>query len=140
MKYSRIEDSKVVEIIDFDPINKFHSSLVWLPVPEEFEDVIDDSFIVENDMIVEPEVDYANNIRWNKIRIIRNMKIDSALQDIEMEIQRNGREKRLGNTPTRTDEWLDKLSNDTDLYVQELADIPQKFVTPAEVVFPSKPV
>lgn len=35
MKYSRIENNKVVETISFDPTGLFHPSLIWVECPDE---------------------------------------------------------------------------------------------------------
>ncbi len=35
MKYARIDDGYVVEVIDFDPAGKFHPDIIWHEVPDD---------------------------------------------------------------------------------------------------------
>ncbi len=35
MKYARIEDGYVLEVIDFDPAGKFHPAIIWQEVPDD---------------------------------------------------------------------------------------------------------
>lgn len=37
MKWARIENNVVMEIIDFDPVGRFHPDLIWVECPENCE-------------------------------------------------------------------------------------------------------
>jgi hypothetical protein len=69
---------------------------------------------------------------WDEIRSHR----DRLISFTGFEYERNGREGRLGISRTRSNEWMAEL----DAYVQALAEIPQVFKTPNEVVWPEIPV
>ena len=70
---------------------------------------------------------------WPNVRAERDNKISA----VQFEYDRNSREQRLLLTHTRSIEWMISL----DVYVQELADIPQTFEgIPEDVVWPTMPI
>ncbi|HGW6105852.1 TPA: tail fiber assembly protein [Citrobacter werkmanii] len=58
MKYGRIEENIVVEIIDFDPAGKFNDALVWMTVPDDCET----GWVHKNGNIKPPEISQATLI------------------------------------------------------------------------------
>jgi len=81
------------------------------------------------EIVIEPEPTELE--KWTYVKIKRNQLIDEVL----WEYQRHERESRLGIPHKQTNEWMHNL----DLYVQTLADIPQKFSNPDDVVWPELP-
>jgi len=69
--------------------------------------------------------------KWDQIKKNR----DILINDVMWEYQRHDRETRLELPHKRTDEWMHNL----DVYVQSLADIPQNFTSPDDVVWPEPP-
>lgn len=76
---------------------------------------------------------YVNVIEqsWNEIREER----DRLINSVSFEYEKNAREKRLLRPVSRSDEWMTNL----DIYIQALADIPQNFNNPKDVVWPTLP-
>ncbi|MFC1524356.1 phage tail assembly chaperone [Thermodesulfobacteriota bacterium] len=68
---------------------------------------------------------------WAQARAKR----DRLIRIVVWEYQRNAREIRLSLTPTRDATWMDDL----DDYVQELAEIPQTYEDPEDIVWPTMP-
>ncbi len=52
MKYARIENEVVLEVINFDPTGKYHESIVWYEVPE---DVVPGAITADNINFTLPE-------------------------------------------------------------------------------------
>ncbi|MFS1912027.1 phage tail assembly chaperone [Vibrio sp. 10N.286.48.B7] len=80
-----------------------------------------------------------NNEKWQSVR----KKRDKLLSETDGAYLRHHRELRNGkvaddadNPTTLSSEQLSEL----DVYVQELADIPQTYSEPDDVVWPEKPV
>ena len=107
---------KVIEYINYDPIYK---NLVNLETPKLINDLVYTVELVDNS---EEEI---NNIKWQKIRNLRN----SALQ--------------VSDVYVLTDRWEKYDQATKDLwgnYRQSLRDLPINFIKPEDVVWPIKPV
>ena len=107
---------KVVEHIDYDSIYK---TLVNLETPKLINDLV---YTVE---LVDKSEEEINNIKWQKIRNLRN----SALQSSDVYIFPDRWEKY---DQTTKDLW----SN----YRQSLRDLPINFLKAEDVFWPVKPV
>ena len=107
---------KVIEYINYDPIYK---NLVNLETPKLINDLV---YTVE---LVDKSEEEINNIKWQKIRNLRN----SALQ--------------VSDVYVLTDRWEKYDQATKDLwgnYRQSLRDLPINFIKPEDVVWPIKPV
>jgi hypothetical protein len=107
---------KTIEYINYDPIYK---NLVNLETPKLINDLV---YTVE---LVDKSEEEINNIKWQKIRNLRN----SALQ--------------ISDVYVLTDRWekYDQATKDLwSNYRQSLRDLPINFIKPEDVVWPIKPV
>lgn len=60
MKWARIENKTVMEIIDFDPVGRFHPALVWVECPENCEQrwtYVDGQFLSPQQLVNPPMID-----------------------------------------------------------------------------------
>jgi hypothetical protein len=119
MKYGRIENDRVVEVVSWNPEGKYPPDLVWLPVPEAYEDIVDNNFIVINSAISPPSNTYANDIKWGFRREMR----DSLLSVSDHTI--------LSDSPLNIVLWKE--------YRQKLRDVPQDFSNPDSIEWPTPP-
>lgn len=58
MKYGRLEDGVVFEIIDFNPAGKFNEALIWVAVPDDCET----GWVYKNGNVKPPEASQAELI------------------------------------------------------------------------------
>lgn len=55
VKFARVQDLSLVEFIDFDPTDKFHPDLKFIPIPEEYAPYVNTSWTIDtSDNIVIP--------------------------------------------------------------------------------------
>ena len=57
MKYARIENNTVCELIDFEPEGKFHSSLIWVACDEGIQEgwIYDGEYFTDRQIETEGE-------------------------------------------------------------------------------------
>lgn len=122
MKYARIVEDKVVELIDFDPAGKFHSDLKWLAVPADLENEVDTNFVVVNGTISVPSTDYLREKEMSPIRDMRN----EALKDSDWTQMNDAPLDDAAKAAWRT-------------YRQALRDLPANTTNPAEPDWPEMP-
>ena len=107
---------KVIEHIDYDSIYK---TLVNLETPKLINDLV---YTVE---LVDKSEEEINNIKWQKIRNLRN----SALQSSDVYV-----------FPDRWEKYDQATKNLWSNYRQSLRDLPTNFIKADDVVWPVKPV
>ena len=107
---------KVIEHIDYDSIYK---TLVNLETPKLINDLV---YTVE---LVDKSEEEINNIKWQKIRNLRN----SALQSSDVYI-----------FPDRWEKYDQATKDLWSNYRQSLRDLPINFLKAEDVVWPVKPI
>jgi len=111
MRYARINNDKVTEVIDYDPVGKYPEEWVWVEVPAG----LPESFpIIFKGGVLTSAIE-DDEFLWGLIRHCRGL----ALLDSD------GRELDEGSL------WA--------TYRQKLRDIPQDFSNPKLVMFPLAP-